>query len=68
MIETWLPLAEIGMESRREGAASSALPPLYFPIVWWARRPLVACRAAILGSLLPPGGRTGPGQLLISEG
>jgi putative DNA methylase len=54
LLETWLPLAEIGVESRRERAASSALPPLYFLHVWWARRPLVACRAAILGSLLPP--------------
>jgi putative DNA methylase len=53
LIEKWFPLAEVGVESRRERAASSALPPLYFLHVWWARRPLVACRAAILGSILP---------------
>ena len=52
-IEDWMPIKEIGVESRRERAASSALPPLYFLHVWWARRPLTASRAAILGSLLP---------------
>ena len=31
----------------------NVLPPLYFLHVWWARRPLVASRAAILASLLP---------------
>ena len=30
LIEEWLPIKEIGVESRRERAASSALPPLYF--------------------------------------
>ena len=53
LIEDWLPIREIGVESRRERAVSSALPPLYFLHVWWARRPLTASRAAILGSLLP---------------
>ena len=31
----------------------TALPPIYYLHVWWARRPLVASRAAILASLLP---------------
>ena len=53
LIEEWLPIKEIGIESRRERGSSSALPPLYFLHVWWARRPLTASRAAILGSLLP---------------
>ena len=53
LIEEWLPIKEIGVESRRERGASSALPPLYFLHIWWARRPLTASRAAILGSLLP---------------
>ncbi len=53
LIEEWLPIKEIGVESRRERAASSALPPLYFLHVWWARRPLTASRASILGSILP---------------
>ena len=53
LIEEWLPIKEIGIESRRERSASNALPPLYYLHVWWARRPLTASRAAILGSLLP---------------
>ncbi|MFI5458096.1 MAG: DUF1156 domain-containing protein [Isosphaerales bacterium] len=31
----------------------TSLPPTYYLHVWWARRPLVASRAAILASLLP---------------
>jgi len=53
LIESWLPIAEVGVESMRERGASSALPPLYFLHVWWARRPLIASRAAILASVLP---------------
>jgi adenine-specific DNA methylase len=53
LIEKWLPIQELGVESQRERGASSALPPLYFLHVWWARRPLTASRAAILASLLP---------------
>ncbi len=53
LIEDWLPIAQIGAESQRERGASSALPPLYFLHVWWARRPLTVSRAAILASLLP---------------
>lgn len=53
LIEDWLPLQELGIESRRERAAASALPPLYFLHIWWARRPLVASRGAVLASLLP---------------
>jgi len=54
LLEKWLAVAPVGAEARRERAASSALPPLYFLHVWWARRPLVVSRAAVLGSLLPP--------------
>lgn len=53
LIERWLPTRELGIESVRERAAASALPPIYFLHVWWARRPLVASSAAILSSLLP---------------
>ena len=52
-IEKGFPVAEIGIESRRERAAASALPALYFLHVWWARRPLVASAAAVVGSLMP---------------
>src|SRR5262249_11980482 len=53
LIEQWLPIAPIGAECMRERGASSALPPLYFLHVWWARRPLTVSRAAVLASLLP---------------
>src|SRR5437016_36293 len=53
LIEDWLPIEALGVESRRERGASSSLPPLYFLHVWWARRPLVVSRAAVLASLIP---------------
>jgi adenine-specific DNA methylase len=53
LIEDWLPVAELGIESRRERAIAMDLPPLYALHVWWARRPLVTCSGVILGSLLP---------------
>lgn len=53
LIEEWLPIAKVGAECMRERGASSALPPLYFLHVWWARRPLTISRAAILASVLP---------------
>lgn len=56
-LEEECPVAELSIESQRERGASSALPPLYFLHVWWARRPLTVSRAAVLGSLLPAGVR-----------
>jgi putative DNA methylase len=53
LIEDWLPAAAIGVECMRERGSASALAPHTFLHVWWARRPLTASRAAILGSLLP---------------
>jgi putative DNA methylase len=53
LIEEWLPIAALGEESVRERRSMTALPPTYYLHVWWARRPLVASRAAILASLLP---------------
>jgi adenine-specific DNA methylase len=53
LIGEWFPITEVSVESVRERSASSALPPLYFLHVWFARRPLVVSRAAVLGSLLP---------------
>ena len=54
LIEEWLPIKEIGVESRRENSTGQHPPPNRLH-VWWARRPLTASRAAILGSLLPAG-------------
>ena len=53
LIERWLPIAALGEESVRERRSMTALPPTYYLHVWWARRPLVAARAAVLASLLP---------------
>ena len=55
LIEEWLPTGELSEECTRERRAMTALPPTYYLHVWWARRPLVASRAAVLGSLLPAG-------------
>src|SRR6187401_3598900 len=53
LIERWLPIAEIGIESLRERTPMRPFPAPNRLHVWWARPPLVASRAAILASLLP---------------
>lgn len=53
LIEAGFPGHQVGAETQRERGTSSALPPLYYLHVWWARRPLTPSRAAILASLLP---------------
>lgn len=53
LIERGFPCHQVGAETQRERGASSALPPLYFLHVWWARRPLTPSRAAIVASLSP---------------
>ena len=53
LIEEWMPVAALGEESVRERRSMTALPPTYYLHVWWARRPLVASRAAVLASVLP---------------
>ncbi len=53
LIERWFPGATIGAESLRERGSAKAYPPINFLHVWWARRPLVASRAAVVASLLP---------------
>jgi len=55
LIEEWLPIAEIGIESLRERTPMTPFPAPNRLHVWFARRPLVASRAAILASLLPAG-------------
>lgn len=53
LIEDWLPVRELGIESRRERAVVTTLPPLNWLHVWWARRPLVASAGVVLAGLLP---------------
>ena len=55
LIEEWLPIAELGIESVRERTPMTPFPAPNRLHVWWARRPLVASRAAVLASLLPAG-------------
>jgi adenine-specific DNA methylase len=56
LIENWLPIAALGIESLRERTPMTPFPAPNRLHVWWARRPLVAARAAILASLLPVDG------------
>ena len=44
LIEEWLPIAEIGIESVRERTPMTPFPAPNRLHVWWARRPLVAAR------------------------
>lgn len=54
LIEDWLPLMELSAEQTREKSmGKNTFPPTTRLHVWWARRPLLVCRAAILASLLP---------------
>ena len=53
LIEDWLPVAELSIESTRERTPMTPFPAPNRLHVWWARRPLVASRAAVLASLLP---------------
>src|SRR5271157_5912418 len=52
LIEEWFPFKEVGIECERERGQSSALPPINYLHVWWARRPLIVCKAAILSSII----------------
>src|SRR3990167_2068110 len=51
LIEDFLPIKEISHVSARERRIKQGhMSTLHF---WWARRPLVACRAAVYASLVP---------------
>lgn len=52
LIEDWFPVNEISIEGIRERSAASALPPINWLHVWWARRPLAISRATVGASLL----------------
>jgi putative DNA methylase len=60
LIEDFLPIKEISDESAREKSIRQGhISTLH---LWWARRPLVACRAAVYASLVPaPNGKNGRG-------
>jgi putative DNA methylase len=51
LIEDYLPIKAISAEASREKSVRKGhISTLH---LWWARRPLVACRAAIYGALVP---------------
>jgi putative DNA methylase len=50
LIEVALPLAKINLESTREKTIRHGHPSTLH--LWWARRPLVACRAVLWASLV----------------
>lgn len=52
LIESWLPFEAIGAECKRENSTGQHPPPNRLH-VWWARRPLIASRAAVLAGALP---------------
>jgi len=53
LIESWLPIEAIGAEAKREH--STGLHPAPNRLhVWWARRPLIASRAAVLAGVDMP--------------
>ncbi len=58
LIERWLPIAEIVIESLRERTPMTPFPTPNRSYVWWARRPLVASCAACehFAIALLPGG------------
>ena len=51
LIEVALPLEAINEASAREKSIRHGHPSTLH--LWWARRPLVACRAAVDGALVP---------------
>lgn len=53
LIEQWFPAATVGAESLRERGSTKAYPVVNVLHVWWARRPLIASRAAVVASILP---------------
>ena len=51
LIEDFLPIQAISKEASREKSVRKGhISTLH---LWWARRPIVACRAAVYGALVP---------------
>ena len=51
LIEDYLPIEAISAEASREKSVRKGhISTLH---LWWARRPLIACRAAVYGALVP---------------
>lgn len=64
LIEEWLPLQTLSAEQTREKSmGKNSFPATVRLHVWWARRPLLVSRAAILASVLPAWSDSWPPQL-----
>src|SRR5437773_7353503 len=51
LIEDYLPIEAISAEASREKSVRKGhISTLH---LWWARRPLIACRAAVYGAMVP---------------
>ena len=50
LAEVDFPIAEVSKHSAREKYAGKGYPSM---LLWWARRPLAACRAMLMALLLP---------------
>jgi hypothetical protein len=51
LIEDYIPIQAISAEASREKSVPKGHTSTLH--LWWARRPLVACRAAVYGALVP---------------
>src|SRR3990172_9141682 len=58
IIEVALPLEEINKQSAREKSIRHGHPSTLH--LWWARRPLAACRAVLFASLVDDPGKSLP--------
>ncbi len=62
LIEDYLPIQDVSAEASREKSVRKGhISTLH---LWWARRPLVACRAAIYAALVPADAFGGPVTIL----
>ncbi|AAB91317.1 MULTISPECIES: DUF1156 domain-containing protein [Archaeoglobus] len=51
LIEEFIPVEEISEEAKKE-KLGNAKPPIFSLHYWWARKPLITARAAVLGALI----------------
>jgi len=63
LIEVALPLDDINTESVREKSIRHGHPSTLH--LWWARRPLAACRAVLFASLIDDPSEPGAPQELL---
>src|SRR5579859_3993924 len=65
LIEVALPLEKINVESAREKSIRHGHPSTLH--LWWARRPLAACRAVLFASLIDDPDQEGVPKALLDR-